>query len=71
MMPKSDTISAIIEINPSANPSFLAEFSNQELEEYLHRLRQVPRTSLPLDQAIHLQAQLVAAVAPSSASGAA
>lgn len=38
MMPKSDTIDAIRKLNPSANPDFLAEFSKDQLGEYLDRL---------------------------------
>ena len=42
MMPKADAIAAIATLNPSANPAFLALFSCQELNEYLHRLRSIP-----------------------------
>ena len=38
MMPKSDTITAIMDLNPTANPAFLAEFSVYELGDYLRRL---------------------------------
>jgi hypothetical protein len=38
MIPKSDTIDAIRRLNPTAKPDFLAEFSNNELAEYLGRL---------------------------------
>ncbi len=38
MMPKSDTIDAIRELNPTANPDFLAGFPKQELARYLERL---------------------------------
>jgi hypothetical protein len=38
MMPKSDTIEAIMQLNPTARPTFLAEFSNSELGDYLRRL---------------------------------
>jgi len=38
MMPKSDTIDAIRRLNPTASPGFLAEFSNNDLGEYLDRL---------------------------------
>ena len=41
MMPKSDTIAAIMELNPTANPAFLAEFSVYELGDYLGRLTNV------------------------------
>ncbi len=64
MMPKSDTIDAIIRINPSANPTFLAGFSNRELDDYLNRLHQVPEVSLPCAQARPRQGQLVAAITP-------
>ncbi len=37
-MPKSDTIEAILSLNPTAKPDFLAEFSNEDLHDYLHRL---------------------------------
>lgn len=39
MTPKTDTMSAIMQLNISARPEFLAEFSNQELCHYLQRLR--------------------------------
>lgn len=42
-MPKSDTIEAILSLNPSAKPDFLAEFSNADLHDYLHRLTFGPR----------------------------
>lgn len=38
MMPKADTIAAITKLNPSADPAFLSQFSNRELDDYLHRL---------------------------------
>ncbi len=40
-MPKSDTIDAILNINPTAAPEFLSEFSNDDLHEYLRRLTSV------------------------------
>ena len=64
MIPKSDTIAAIVRINPTANPEFLAQFSNRELDEYLHRLRQLPTRSRPHGRAHPRQAELVAAIAP-------
>lgn len=42
MMPKMDIITAIVNINPTANPTFLSRFSNKELGEYLERLRALP-----------------------------
>ena len=42
-MPKSDTIDAILSLNPTAKPDFLAEFSNEDLHEYLQRLTFSPR----------------------------
>ena len=38
MMPKSDTIAAIQQLNPTADPTFLAEFSVSDLQAYLQRL---------------------------------
>ena len=38
MMTKHDTIDAIRSFNPTANPAFLAEFSNDQLICYLDRL---------------------------------
>ena len=38
MMTKSDTIEAILVLNRTATRTFLAEFSNVELTEYLQRL---------------------------------
>ena len=37
-MRKNETIAAIVDLNPTANPSFLAEFSGGQLCEYLFRL---------------------------------
>lgn len=37
-MSKSDTIEAIVNLNPTAKPDFLADFSNDDLHRYLHRL---------------------------------
>ncbi len=39
MMPKIETIAAITRINPTANPTFLSQFSNRDLDDYLLRLR--------------------------------
>ena len=63
MMPKSDTIDAILKLNPTVNPAFLAEFSNQELNEYLQRLRQLPRRPWPIEKVYPTTTPLVAAVA--------
>ena len=46
MMPKSDTLSAIMELNPTARPTFLAEFSNEDLLRYLDRLTALPVSSV-------------------------
>jgi len=43
MMPKSDTIDAILKCNPTARPEFLSGFSNDELGRYLERLRDAAR----------------------------
>ena len=42
MTPKNDTISAIMDFNPSATASFLSEFSCDQLGAYLRRLRDRP-----------------------------
>lgn len=44
-MSKSDTIEAILNLNPTAKPEFLADFSNDDLHEYLHRLTFVSHTA--------------------------
>ena len=44
-MSKSDTIEAIVNLNPTAKPEFLAEFSNDDLHQYLHRLTFLPHTA--------------------------
>lgn len=41
MMTKTHTIEAILDLNPGANPSFLAEFPSEELTRYLFRLVEV------------------------------
>jgi len=38
---KRDAIAAIIGLNPTAKPTFLAEFSKDDLEQYLARLDRV------------------------------
>ncbi len=64
MMPKSDTIAEILRSNPTANPTFLAEFSNQELDEYLQRLRQLSGRSPAFDRGHPCQGELVAGTSP-------
>lgn len=41
MLSKPDTIEEITRLSPTVNPSFLAEFSKEELNEYLERLNRV------------------------------
>lgn len=48
MMTKNDTIAEIMTLNPTARPSFLAEFANQDLDKYLRRLRQTERSRDPV-----------------------
>ena len=48
MMPKGDTIAEIMKLNPTADPGFLAEFSNGELSDYLGRLANLPGLSVPV-----------------------
>ena len=55
MMPKCDTIAAITKLNHSAGPEFLAEFSNDELAEYLRRLTKVCNVSTPADALFRAQ----------------
>ena len=43
MMPKGDTISAIRQLNPTADPTFLSEFSVEDLQAYLDRLTEPRR----------------------------
>ena len=38
---KRDAIAAIMGLNPTARPTFLAEFSKDDLEQYLARLGRV------------------------------
>jgi len=38
---KQDAITAIMGLNPTASPTFLAEFSKADLERYLTRLGRV------------------------------
>jgi len=44
MIPKSDAITEIMRINRGASAEFLAEFSNEQLVEYLGRLHGLPGT---------------------------
>lgn len=67
MMPKSDTIAAILRISPSADPAFLAEFSNRELHEYLSRLRQLDRRTGADGHMRQTPLELVAGIAPQHA----
>ncbi len=39
---KSTTLERIMELNPTANPEFLAEFSQLDLQSYLQRLADLP-----------------------------
>jgi hypothetical protein len=39
MMSKREAIDAILRLNPTAKPPFLAEFSLEDLQEYLRHLR--------------------------------
>ena len=51
-MTKSDTLSEIMRINPTVSAAFLAEFSAEQLSEYLHRLAglSTPKSSYPAMQ---------------------
>ena len=42
IMTKTDTIDAIKQLNPTATPEFLSEFSADELTSYLRRLTDRP-----------------------------
>ncbi len=63
MMPKSDTITAITKLNPSADPEFLAQFSSEELTEYLHRLTKVRGVSASADSLLRSLRSVVSAEA--------
>ena len=41
MISKTNTIEAIMDLNPSATPGFLADFAQAELAKYLFRLSDV------------------------------
>lgn len=43
MMTKSDTITEIMRLNPTVGAAFLSEFNNQQLAQYLGRLRDLRR----------------------------
>ncbi len=51
MISKTNTIEAIMDLNPSANPGFLAEFAQDELARYLFRLADVTPMSPASDVA--------------------
>ncbi len=51
MISKTNTIEAIMDLNPSANPGFLAEFAQDELAKYLFRLADVTPMSSASDRA--------------------
>ena len=40
-MTKRDIIDRVMDLNPSAKPEFLAEFSHQDLAEYLRHLTEI------------------------------
>ena len=50
MISKTHTIEAIMDLNPSANPGFLAEFAQDELAKYLFRLSDVTPMSSASDR---------------------
>jgi hypothetical protein len=50
---KRDAIAAIIEMNPTANPVFLSEFSKSDLEHYLDRLGRAIETEDESDRSRH------------------
>ena len=64
MSPKSDTIAAILKLNPTAEPEFLSEFPNIELDAYLRRLQGTPTRQTIVEPAPSAGAPLVAAIAP-------
>ncbi len=43
MLSKPDTIEEITKLNPTVNPTFLADFSKEELNDYLVRLHRVTK----------------------------
>ena len=51
MISKTNTIEAIMDLNPSANPGFLAEFAQDGLAKYLFRLSDVTPMSGASDMA--------------------
>lgn len=46
---KTETMSAIMQINATARPEFLSEFSNQQLCAYWQRLREARERRAPWD----------------------
>ena len=60
MMPKGDTVEAIMKMNPSATPEFLAEFTHDELARYLKRLQNLP-TPMAYDDSPRIMAPQAAA----------
>lgn len=53
-MTKRETIDRIVVRNPSAKPEFLAEFTPQELRDYLRQLESLdgsPRQTVPAELA--------------------
>lgn len=69
MMPKPDTIDAILRLNPGAAPTFLAEFSSGELNHYLQRLTDTHRQSPAVAHAAPEQPLSKAAPASRQATG--
>ena len=69
MRTKNDTIAEIIMLNPTAQPSFLAEFANQDLDEYLGRLRQTERSRNPVVQGLDTAREDAAAAVDRYSSG--
>ncbi len=47
MAPKNDTIVAIMSLNQSVDPEFLAGFPREELDRYLERLHDVQAPNEP------------------------
>ena len=67
-MTKSDTMAEIVRINPTVSAAFLAEFSAEQLSEYLHRLAglSAPKSSypaMPFSRSIRRQAVVAAGAA--------
>ncbi|MCH8242729.1 MAG: hypothetical protein IH897_08985 [Planctomycetes bacterium] len=62
MISKTHTIEAIMDLNPSANPGFLAEFAQDELARYLFRLADVTPMSRASDVAVLFVTELTKSV---------